>query len=37
MKETSGSKVLFQVTLNDVSSVAPLHVTVTAEGQIQKR
>jgi len=37
MKLTSGSKVSFQVTLNDVASTAPMHVTVTADGQIQKR
>jgi len=37
LKLTQGSQVLFQVTLNDVSSVAPMHVTVTADGQIQKR
>jgi len=37
MKLTQGAQVLFQVTLNDVSSVAPMHVTVTSEGQIQKR
>jgi hypothetical protein len=37
LKLTQGSQVLFQLTLNDVSSVAPMHVTVTAEGQIQKR
>jgi hypothetical protein len=36
-KSTSGSKVFFQVTLNDVSSTAPMHVTVTEDGQIQKR
>jgi hypothetical protein len=37
MKLTQGSQVLFQLMLNDVSSVAPMHVTVTAEGTIQKR
>jgi hypothetical protein len=36
-KSTSGAKVFFQVTLNDVSSTAPMHVTVTEDGQIQKR
>jgi hypothetical protein len=36
-KTSQGSKVLFQLMLNDVSSVTPMHVTVTADGQIQKR
>lgn len=36
-KSTSGSKVFFTVTLNDVSSAAPMHVTITEDGQIQKR
>jgi len=36
-KLTQGAKVFFQVTLDDVSSVAPLHVMVTEDGQIQKR
>ena len=37
LKVTQGANVLFQLTLNDISSVAPMHVTVTADGQIQKR
>ena len=36
-KLTQGSQVLFQLLLDDVSSTAPMRVTVTAEGQIQKR
>jgi hypothetical protein len=37
LKSASGSKVLYELTLTDVSSVAPLHVIVTEDGQIQKR
>jgi len=37
LKSTPGGKVLFELTLNDVASVAPLHVVVTEDGQIQKR
>jgi hypothetical protein len=37
MKETSGAKVFYVLALNDVSSAAPMHVTVSADGQIQKR
>jgi hypothetical protein len=37
LKSTSGSKVLYELTLTDVSSVAPLHVVVSEDGQIQKR
>jgi hypothetical protein len=36
-KTSQGSQVLYQLMLNDVSSAAPLHVTVTSDGQIQKR
>ena len=36
-KLTQDSQVLFQLMLDDVSSKAPMHVTVTEDGQIQKR
>ncbi len=37
MKATPGGKAMFELTLDDVGSKAPLHVTVSEDGQIQKR
>lgn len=33
----SGSQLLYQLTLSDVSSVMPMHVVVSSDGKIQKR
>ncbi len=37
MKATPGGKTMFELTLDDVASKVPLHVTVSEDGQIQKR
>jgi putative PepSY-like beta-lactamase-inhibitor len=37
IKLTSGAEVLYQLTLDDVASIAPLTVVVSADGKFQKR
>lgn len=37
MRTASGSKILYELILSDVSSVMPMHVVVSSDGKIQKR
>jgi hypothetical protein len=37
IRTASGSKILYELILSDVSSVQPMHVVVSSDGKIQKR